>query len=49
VPIRVTVTPENGPSASFDAVIQMASNPASTNVAVTIPVGPITRIYTWTR
>ncbi len=50
VPIRVVVTPENGPSASFDAVIDVSGgNPASTVVPVVIPVGSITRIYAWTR
>jgi hypothetical protein len=50
VPIRVVVTPENGPSGSFDAVISQASgNPPSTNVNVVIPTGSICNINAWTR
>jgi hypothetical protein len=50
VPIRVVVTPENGPSQSFDATILQASgNPPSTNVPVIIPAGSACQIHAWTR
>ena len=49
VPIRVVVTPENGPSASFDAVIPVAVNPSQTNVTVLIPSGTVSTLNAWTR
>jgi hypothetical protein len=50
VPIRVVVTPENGPSGSFDAVILRTSgNPPSTTVNVIIPTGSACQINAWTR
>ena len=49
VPIHLVVTPENGPSASFDAVIPVAANPAQTNVIVLIPSGTISTLNAWTR
>lgn len=50
VPIRVVVTPENGPRGEFDAVILQASgNPPSTNVPVVIPAGSACQIHAWTR
>ena len=50
VPIRVIVTPENGPSGSFDAtILQSSGNPPSTNVPVIIPVGSACQINAWTR
>ena len=50
VPIRVVVTPENGPSGLFDAMIlQSSGNPPSTNVPVIIPTGSVCQIHVWTR
>jgi hypothetical protein len=50
VPIRVVVTPRNGPSGQFDGVIsQGAGNPPSSNVNVVIPAGSICQIHAWTR
>jgi hypothetical protein len=50
VPIQVVVTPDNGPSGSFDAVILQASgNPPSTTVNVVIPTGMACQINAWTR
>jgi hypothetical protein len=50
VPIRVVVTPENGASGSFDAVISRGSgNPPSTTVNVVIPTGSVCQINAWTR
>ena len=50
VPIRVVVTPENGPSGSFDATILQASgNPPSATVPVIIPAGSACQIHAWTR
>lgn len=47
-PIQVTVTPDTGPSASFDAVIP-AGNPSAVSVEVVIPAGAISFIDAWTR
>ncbi|HEY9172590.1 MAG TPA: hypothetical protein VI136_09935 [Verrucomicrobiae bacterium] len=50
VPIRVVVTPENGPRVEFDAVIpQPSGGPSSTNVPVIIPAGSVCQIHAWTR
>ena len=50
VPIRVVVTPENGPSGSFDTtILQSSGNPPSTNVPVIIPAGRVSQIIVWTR
>ena len=50
VPISVVVTPQHGPSASFDAVIlQSSGNPPSANVPVIIPAGSACQINAWTR
>jgi hypothetical protein len=50
VPIRVVVTPENGPSGQFDAIVLLSSgNPPSTNVPVVIPSGSVCQIHAWTR
>ena len=50
VPISVVVTPQHGPSASFDAVIlQSSGNPPSANVPVIIPTGSVCQIHVWTR
>jgi hypothetical protein len=50
VPIRVVVTPEHGPSGSFDAtILQSSGNPPSTNVNVIIPAGSVCQIHAWTR
>src|SRR5262249_5681085 len=49
VPIRLVVTPENGPSGNFDAVIPVSINPAQTNVTVLIPNGTVSTLNAWTR
>jgi hypothetical protein len=50
VPIRVVVTPENGPAGQFDAVISQGSgNPPSATVSVIIPAGSICQVDAWTR
>ena len=50
VPIRVLVTPENGPSGTFEAtILQSSGNPPSTNVPVIIPAGRVSQINVWTR
>jgi len=50
VPIRVVVTPENGGSGNFDAVIDLSlGNPGATNVTVTLPSGTVSTIHAWTR
>lgn len=50
VPIIVVVTPENGPSTTYAAEINMGAGPvAETNVTVVIPPNTFTRINAWTR
>ncbi len=50
VPIEVAVTPQNGPSRTFAAEINVASgNPAFADVNVTIPVNTEAAIHAWTR
>ena len=49
VPIRLVVTPENGPATRIDTTISMASNPSQTNVNIVVPVGQFSRIHVWTR
>jgi len=50
VPIRVVVTPENGPRGEFDAtILQSSGNPPSANVPVIIPAGSACQINAWTR
>lgn len=50
IPIRVKVTPENAPSATFDGVIQQSSgNPPFADVQVTLPVDVVSHIQAWTR
>ena len=50
VPIRVKITPENAPSATFDAVIaQTSGNPPFADVQVTLPVDTVCYVHAWTR
>jgi len=50
VPIRVVVTPKNGPSASFDGtILQSSGSPPSATVDVVIPPGSVSQIHVWTR
>jgi hypothetical protein len=52
VPIRVVLTPDNGPSVSFDAEIDNSANnnPASVTVPVVIPVvNTRVQVNAWTR
>jgi hypothetical protein len=50
VPIRVVVTPESGPSSSFDAtILQGSGNPPSATVPVIIPAGSACQVNAWTR
>ncbi|MCP5520866.1 MAG: hypothetical protein H7A46_04900 [Verrucomicrobiales bacterium] len=50
VPIRLVLTPDNGPGTSYDAEIDNASdNPATTTVNVTLPINTQTTIRVWTR
>lgn len=50
VPISVVVTPENGPSTTYAAEINMGAGPvAETNLTVAIPPNTVTRINAWTR
>ena len=50
VPIRVVVTPNFGPSTSYDSTIDMTGgNPATVIVPVTIPQNNPVRLKAWTR
>jgi hypothetical protein len=50
VPIRVKITPENAPSATFDGTIQQVSgNPPFADVQVTLPVDTVCHVHAWTR
>lgn len=51
VPIRVVLTPDHGPSASFDAEIDNTTvNPASVAIPVTVPVtNEQVQVHAWTR
>ena len=50
VPIRVVITPENGPRGEFDAtILQTSGNPPFANVPVIIPAGSACQVNAWTR
>jgi hypothetical protein len=50
VPIRVKITPENAPSATFDGIIlQSSGNPPFADVQVTLPVDTVCHVHAWTR
>lgn len=50
IPIRVKITPENAPSATFDGVIlQSSGNPPFADVQVTLTVDTVCHIHAWTR
>jgi len=49
VPIRVVLTPENGPSGWYDTNIVMSENPTSMVLPITIPPGGTSRIHVWSR
>ena len=50
VPIRVVLTPDNGPASSYDAQINNSTiNPASVTVPVVVPVNVQVQVNAWTR
>lgn len=49
VPITVVVTPETGPSTSYDAEIPVNAGNGQITVDVSIPVGGVSQIHAWTR
>ncbi len=49
VPIRVVLTPDNGPSSSYDADIDNTVNPASVTLPVVVPVNVQVHVNAWTR
>ncbi len=50
VPIRIVLTPDNGPSSSVNAEIDNGSaNPAETTVNVTFPVNVLTHVHVFSR
>ena len=50
VPIRVTLTPDNGTASTFDATIDNRStNPAEASINVNMPVNVQVTIHAWTR
>ena len=48
-PITVVVTPETGPSTSYDTEIPIAAGAGNVTVDVVIPVGGVSQIHAWTR
>jgi hypothetical protein len=49
VPIRVVLTPDNGPSSSYDTNIDNTASPASVTVPVVVPVNMQVQVNAWTR
>lgn len=49
VPIRVVLTPDNGPSSSYDTNINNTITPASVTVPVVVPVNVLVQVNAWTR
>lgn len=50
VPIRVVLTPDNGPSSSYETTIDNSTlNPASVTVPVVVPVNVQVHVNAWTR
>jgi hypothetical protein len=50
VPVRVVLTPDNGPAQTYDAEINnTTANPAEVAVNVTFPVNVLTHVHVWTR
>ncbi len=49
VPITVVVTPETGPSSTYDTVIPITGGNGQVAVDVVIPVGGVSQIHAWTR
>lgn len=49
VPITVVVTPETGPSSSYDAEIPITNNKGEVSVPVVLSVGNINQIHAWTK
>jgi hypothetical protein len=49
VPITVIVTPETGPSSTYDAEIPITAGSGQVTVDVVIPVGGVSQIHAWTR
>ena len=49
IPIRISVTPDTGPSVAFDGVIPNTGNPSTNSFNVNIPAGAVSRIDAWTR
>jgi len=49
VPIRVVLTPDNGPSSSYDTNIDNTVSPALVTVPVVVPVNVQVHVNAWTR
>ena len=49
VPIRVVLTPDNGPSSSYDTNIDNTVSSASVTVPVVVPVNVQVHVNAWTR
>jgi hypothetical protein len=47
--IRIAVTPDTGPSLSFDGLVPNTGNPSTNTFNVVIPAGTVSRIDAWTR
>jgi hypothetical protein len=50
IPIRLVVTPDNGPAQTYDAEINNTGvNPAEASVTVNFPANVLTHVHVWTR
>ncbi len=50
VPVRVVLTPDSGPSVSYDALIDnTGANTAEVTILVVFPVNVLTHVHVWTR
>jgi len=50
VPVRLTLTPDNGPRIVIDTnLVNTAQNPATLDIPISLPVNNLTTIHAWTR
>jgi hypothetical protein len=50
VPVRLVVTPDNGPAQTYDADINNTGvNPAEASITVNFPANVLTHVHVWTR
>lgn len=50
IPVRIRITPENAPSATFDGtILQTSGNPPFADINVTLPVDTVCHVHAWSR